>query len=276
MTRTSETSTSLSIGFIGGGKMAEALAAAMTAKNAVPRENLLISDPVEGRRTYLKEKYNFKTTDSNTGVAAFADVLFLAVKPQQMEPVLTAIAPEVTDSHLVISIAAGIRIRRLQEALPAARVIRVMPNTPCLVGEMAAGYAADDNVSAGDIALVEKLLDAAGTAIRVEEELIDAVTGLSGSGPAFVAHLIDAFIQGGINEGLSAETARELTLQTFSGTAKLLRESGMTADELITQVSSPGGTTIAGRNILENEPVRDIIARTITAAAKRSRELAES
>ncbi len=262
------------LGFIGGGKMAEALAAAIIRKRVLPEENLLISDPMEERRTLLSQEYGIRVTVSNMDVADFADVIVLAVKPQLMGTVLAEIGAELKHSKLVLSIAAGIRIRRISDAFPGARVVRIMPNTPCLVGEMAAGYAVGPSVSENDLSLVDTLLSAAGTAIRVEEALLDAVTGLSGSGPAFVAHLIDAFIEGGIREGLSRDIARELTLRTFIGTARLLGEHDLSPKELIAKVSSPGGTTIAGRNILETEPVSDIIARTISAAAERSRELA--
>lgn len=263
------------LGFIGGGKMAEALASALISRNVLPPDSIIISDPVSDRRAVLHQQYQVKVTGQNYEVPAYAKVIVLSVKPQMMDHVLNEIKPHIDSSHLVISIAAGIRIERLSGELSGARIVRVMPNTPCLVGEMAAGYAVGQTVTEEDIATVEYLLGAAGKIYRVKEELLDAVTGLSGSGPAFVAYVIDAFIKGGIQEGIPEPIARELVLQTFLGTAKLLFEKNLSAQELIAMVSSPGGTTIAGRKILENEPLQDIIIRTISAATARSKELGE-
>ena len=148
-----------------------------------------------------------------------------------------------------------------------------MPNTPCLVGEMAAGFAVGKNVKDREIKIVEEILNSAGKAFYLKEELLDAVTGLSGSGPAFVARLIEYFIEAGENEGLGKDIAAELALQTFKGTAKLLQESGMTPDELVKIVSSPGGTTVAGREVLENSDVKDILIKTVKKATERSKEL---
>ena len=160
--------------------------------------------------------------------------------------------------------------------MPRARVVRVMPNTPCLVGEMAAGYAFGARVSETDRGLVRGFLGAAGTAVAVEEGLLDAVTGVSGSGPAFVARLMEAFIEAGKRLGLSAEAARELTLQTFRGTAALLQSTGMETQALVDMVSSPKGTTVAGRAVLEPSDVGEVIFRTVEAAARRAAELARS
>ena len=212
----------------------------------------------------------FTTAASNREVADRSDVTFLSVKPQIMPDVL----PELADATgLFVSIAAGIRLRALEQALPQARVIRVMPNTPGLVGEMAAGYAAGTRATTEDAELVGRLLQSAGTAYELPEELLDAVTGLSGSGPAFVARLIEAFTLAGEAEGLPHETAYQLALATFRGTARLLQEKHLSPDELVTMVSSPGGTTIAGRRVLESSAYRDVIRRSVATAAERSREL---
>ena len=203
-------------------------------------------------------------------VAEAAEVVFLAVKPQDIQTVLEAIRD--TD-RLVISIAAGVPIGRLEGTLTRARVVRVMPNTPCLVGAMAAGYAFGAKIKPQDREVVKQLLGAAGYAAEVEEELLDAVTGLSGSGPAFVARLIEAFIEAGRGLGLEAEVARDLSLQTFLGTAKLLAETGMEPQTLVDMVSSPKGTTVAGRQVLEASDYRGMIEKTIQAATERSKEL---
>jgi pyrroline-5-carboxylate reductase len=204
------------------------------------------------------------------GLAEASEIIFIAVKPQDIQGVLEAIRG--TD-RLVISIAAGVAISRIETACPQARVVRVMPNTPCLVSAMAAGYAFGSKIRQEDRALVQQLLDAAGYAARVEERLLDGVTGLSGSGPAFVARLIEAFIETGERLGLGAEVARSLSLQTFYGTAKLLADTGMDPDKLIEMVSSPKGTTVAGREVLEASDYTEVIGQTIRAAAERSKEL---
>jgi pyrroline-5-carboxylate reductase len=196
--------------------------------------------------------------------------VFIAVKPQDIQGVLETIGE--TDG-LLISIAAGVSICRIETACPKARIVRVMPNTPCLVGAMAAGYAFGTRIRPEDRELVQELLQAAGYAAEVEEPLLDGVTGLSGSGPAFVARLIEAFIATGRELGLEPEVARSLSLQTFYGTAKLLADIGMSPETLVEMVSSPKGTTVAGRKVLEASDYAEVIEKTITAAARRSREL---
>jgi pyrroline-5-carboxylate reductase len=202
--------------------------------------------------------------------AEASEVVFLSVKPQDIQPVLQELQD--TD-RLVISIAAGVAIARIESVLRTARVVRVMPNTPCLVGAMAAGYAFGSKVRWPDQEVVQQLLGAAGYAAEVEEELLDAVTGLSGSGPAFVAMFIEAFMKAGRELGLEAEITRNLSIKTFLGTAKLLAETGMEPRTLVDMVSSPNGTTVAGRRILEPSDYAEVIGKTIQAATERSKEL---
>ena len=248
--------------------MAFALLKAFKKANLV--KSLIASDVNKERRDFVRKEAKIMVTSDNKEVAAKSDIIFLSVKPQVINDVLF----EIRDiNKLVISIAAGVKLRRLEEKLKKARVVRVMPNTPCLVGEMAAGFAVGKKVKDNDVKIVEELLNSAGKAFYLKENMLDAVTGLSGSGPAFVARLIEAFIEGGVKEGLSKDVASELAIQTFLGTAKLLSESGMTPDELVNIVSSPGGTTVAGREILEKSDVKEVIKRTIERAANRSREL---
>ena len=198
------------------------------------------------------------------------EVLFLSVKPQMMKEAVTPLADY---SGLAVSIAAGLKIEYLQGLLPGARVIRVMPNTPCLVGEMAAGYSAGSGVTTEDLSQIDTILKAAGSAVLVEEELIDAVTGVSGSGPAYFARIAEAFIDAGIESGLAPELARELALQTMKGTAALLQQKNMSPAELVKMVSSPNGTTVAGREVLEASDYRGIIGRTVARTIERSKEL---
>jgi len=256
------------IGFIGAGNMAFALAKAI--KNAKLAKSIIASDINEERLDFVKKELKIDITKDNNEVIKKSDIIFLAVKPQVIDFVLDEIKD--TDK-LVISIAAGVKLKKLEDKLKKAKVVRVMPNTPCLVGEMAAGFAVGKKVSDKEIKIVEEILNSAGKAFYLKEDLLDTVTGLSGSGPAFVARLIEAFVEAGQKQGLGKDVATELSIQTFLGTSKLLKESGMTPDELVKIVSSPGGTTVAGREILEKSDYKDIILKTIQRATERSKEL---
>ncbi len=258
------------IGFIGAGNMAFALAKAIK-KNKLAK-SIIASDINEERLDFIKKELKINVTNNNKEVIKKSDIIFLAVKPQVIDIVLDEIKNGVKD-QLIISIAAGVKLKKLEAKLKNKKIVRVMPNTPCLVGAMAAGFAVGKNVKDKEIQIVEEILNSAGKAFYLKEELLDAVTGLSGSGPAFVARLIEGLIKGGIKSGLNKDVATELALQTFKGTAKLLQESGMTADELVNMVSSPGGTTVAGREILENSDVKDILIKTVKKATQRSKEL---
>ena len=258
-----------SVGFIGGGNMGLALARAVSGR--FPRTEIHVCDLRPERvALFLEELPRARAAADPARLAEAAEVIFIAVKPQDIQAVLEAVRET---ERLLISIAAGVTIRRMEATCSRARVVRVMPNTPCLVGAMAAGYAFGSRVRPQDREIVSRLLGAAGQAAEVEEELLDAVTGLSGSGPAFVARLIQAFIAAGKELGLDPATARDLSIQTFYGTARLLAETGMETRELVDMVSSPKGTTVAGRQILESSDYAEIIAGTIRAAAERSKEL---
>lgn len=259
----------MQLGFVGTGNMAGALAAAIEAKHA---EHTFIANDVDAGRLaqFCADRRRCARAASNREVVEKSIVSFLAVKPQVLDDVLPELA---SSNRLIVSIAAGVTLATLEDAMPHARVVRVMPNTPCLVGEMAAGYATGSKVSAEDRAVVDGLLQSAGVALELDEPLLDAVTGLSGSGPAFVARLIEAFAAAGADEGLPPETAHRLALATFRGTALLLEEKGLSPDELVQMVSSPNGTTVAGRAELEQSDYVQVIRRTVGAAAARSREL---
>ena len=261
----------MKIGFIGSGKMATALMKSVLKAGLAKGKDIMSSDKSEEQLRRVKGELGVNTANSNKDVVRFSDVVLLCVKPQDIDMVLDEIRGEVKNK-LVISIAAGVTIKRLESKIKG-KVIRVMPNTPCLVGEMAAGYAPGKNVSEKDLEIVKKILNTGGIAIQVNEKDLDAITGLSGSGPAFVAYLIDAFTEAGIKQGLERDVAYKLAVQTFLGTAKLLKETGISPKELIDMVSSPNGTTIAGRGILENSDVNKIMEKTVSAATKRSREL---
>lgn len=261
----------LKIGFIGAGKMAEALIKAVI-NSKITNENIYASDKSKERLDYIEKETKINVFDDNKKVINNSDIVFLCVKPQNMDEVLDEIKNEVNE-QLIVSIAAGITLKKLESKLKNKRIIRVMPNTPCLIGEMAAGFSLGKNCNDNDAKLIEEILNSAGKAFLLKEELLDAVTGLSGSGPAFIAYLLEAMIEGGIKSGLNKDIATELALQTAKGTAKLLQETGMTTQELIKAVSSPEGTTIAGREILEKSDVKEILIKTIKRASERSKEL---
>ena len=260
------------IGFVGAGKMAGALMGAMLHSGVVDRKNIICSDVNESQLRAVRDKLGVKVTSNNGEVFSQSDIVFLAFKPQNFPEAVEGLAPVVRPSHIIVSIMAGIRINRIREVLPG-RIIRVMPNTPCLIGEMAGGFTAAKEAGQDDIAKVCQVMRPAGLMVNVSEEQMDAVVALSGSGPAFVAYLIDSFITAGVKEGLEKETARRLAIKTFSGTAQLLDQWKMSPAELIEMVSSPNGTTVAGREILEASDLSQIISGTISRAAQRSREL---
>jgi pyrroline-5-carboxylate reductase len=264
----------LRIGFLGAGKMATALARGWIAAGLVVPSSCRASDPVAAaRKTFVDVTAGGVTTD-NREVVAGSDVLVLAVKPQSMAELLADIRPSLTDRHLIVSIAAGVTLKQLADGLgPSRRLIRVMPNTPCLLGASASGYAPGAAATADDVALVDRLLNVVGTAFRLPEHLLDAVTGLSGSGPAFVYVAIEALSDGGVRVGLPRDVATALAAQTVLGAARMVLETGLHPGVLKDQVASPGGTTIAGLHALERGGFRAALIDAVDAATRRSKEL---
>ncbi len=261
-------------GFIGSGKMATALVRGMIRGGIAPVESICASDPLENARALLATETGIAVFDSNALVAGRSDVLILAVKPQNVRQVLDQLRPSLTAEHLVISIAAGITIGSIVDGLgPASRVVRVMPNTPALVGEGASAYAIGPGVASEDESVVKAFLGSVGHAVCVGESLLDAVTGLSGSGPAFVYLMIDALSDGGVRMGLPREVATLLAAQTVLGAARMVLETGLHPGVLKDQVASPGGTTIAGLHALERAGVRGALIDAVEAATRRSADL---
>jgi pyrroline-5-carboxylate reductase len=262
-------------GFIGAGKMATALVRGMIRAGTARPEAIWASDPVAAAREALATGAGVTPSGSNVEVVRLCNVLVLAVKPQSLPQVLVEIQPAVTDEHLVISIAAGVSLATLAAGLgPDCRLVRVMPNTPALVGEGAAGYCLGQNADDGDEATVRSCLEAVGRAHRVHEALLDAVTGLSGSGPAFVYLIIEALSDGGVRVGLPRDVATALAAQTVLGAARMVLETGLHTGTLKDQVTSPGGTTIAGLHALERGGLRAALIDAVVAATGRSAELA--
>jgi pyrroline-5-carboxylate reductase len=262
-------------GFIGAGKMASALVHGMLRAAIAPAGSIFASDPVPAARSALATEAGIAVFESNLDVVRHSDVLVLAVKPQSMRQVLAELRPAVTAEHLVISIAAGITIESIVHGLGShSRVIRVMPNTPALVGEGVSAFAAAGGARPEDEALVESFLGSVGKTVRVTESMLDAVTGLSGSGPAFVYLIIEALSDGGVRAGLPRDVASLLAAQTVLGAAKMVRDTGLHPGVLKDQVASPGGTTIAGLHALEQAGVRGAFIEAVVAASRRSAELA--
>jgi pyrroline-5-carboxylate reductase len=263
------------VGFIGGGNMGEALIRGLVGANLVGPELITATD-VRGERTrQLADAYGITAHGDNARCVRDVDVVILAVKPQIMAEVLREIAPALAARHLVISIAAGVATATIRAGLgkPDARIIRVMPNTPALVLQGATAIAKGKGLERDDLATAEEIFGAVGRVVVLDEELMDAVTGLSGSGPAYVAIVIESLADGGVKMGLDRITAMTLATQTVLGSAHLLAETGMHPGALKDMVSSPGGTTIAGISALEEGGIRTTFIRAVERATQRSREL---
>jgi pyrroline-5-carboxylate reductase len=266
----------LKIGFLGAGKMATALARGFLTAKLVKPGQLIASDLVETARAAFAKETGVKTTASNSQVAEAASVLVLAVKPGQVTDALQEIREDFSAHHLLLSIAAGVTLARLESALPAgARVIRVMPNTPALVGASATAFALGKNATAEDGALAHKLFSSVGLALQLKEPLLDAVTGLSGSGPAYACLMVEALSDGGVAAGLPRDVSTRLAAQTLYGTAKMILETGQHPGALKDMVTSPGGTTIEGLHELEKGRVRGAIVSAVRAASEKSRKLGQ-
>ena len=263
------------VGFLGAGRMASALARAWVRSGRIGPSSTLASDPLPAARAGFERDTGCPATADNRAVARHADVLLLAVKPQTVSALLAEIREIVAERRpLVVSIAAGITLGQLAADLGArTRLVRVMPNTPCLVDASASGFAPGEHATEDDIALVQALLDTVGRAFRVPEHLLDAVTGLSGSGPAFVYLVIEALSDGGVRVGLPREIATALAAQTVMGAAKMVLETGQHPGVLKDMVASPGGTTIAGLHELERAGVRGALMNAVEAASRRATEL---
>lgn len=273
MTRFTQT-----LGFLGAGRMATALGRGCVESGTASGKQVLAADPSESaRQQFAQQVLGAQVASDNRQVFERSDIIVLAVKPQMIEEVVAGIADHVKSRHLLISIAAGVTLAKLAEYLPSGtRLVRVMPNTPCLIGLGASCYSRGSTASEQDGKLVQQILQSVGTVFEVEESLIDAVTGLSGSGPAFVYRMIEALAAGGVAKGLTEEMALELAAQTARGAAKMVLVTGKSPEELCNQVTSPGGTTLVGLEVLDNLKGPDAFRAAVEAAAKRSIELGQS
>ena len=264
------------IGFIGGGRMAEALIKGILQAGLTGADRIQVADPDEARRQLLREQDQVRAVERADEVLD-CQLVVLAVKPQVMGEVLDGLAARLSASHLLVSIAAGIPLALIEGRVVGSgcRVVRVMPNTPALVLEGAAGISAGTLATADDVAVTKQIFDAIGKCVVLDERYLDAVTGLSGSGPAYVFTFLEAMIDGGVKVGLARPVAEGLALQTVLGSVKLAMESRLHPAELRAMVTSPGGTTIAGLHEMARAGFTGIMMDAIEAATERSRELGD-
>ena len=259
--------------FIGAGNMAEAIVSGMAVSEFCDSKKIVMTDVRPDRLSDLEKEYDI-TTSKDNGVVKNAEIVVLAVKPQVMADVLKEIAPVLQKETLVISIAAGISCAKIEAELEGdRRVVRAMPNTPALIGQGAAAIAAGAHADEADLEVAEAILHCVGLTVRVDEKELDAVTALSGSGPAYVFYLLEAMLSAAEEMGLNDETARALALQTVEGAARLMKDSGESAKTLRERVTSKGGTTEAAIHALNDENVKGSIVKALKAARDRSVEL---
>jgi len=269
-----QTPQSRAIAMIGGGQMALALAEGFCRAGLLQPTDITVHDPVPAARERLAGRVpGIHFADSGAAAAAAARIVFLAVKPQQAAAACREFAAALAADAVVVSIVAGLTLQNLAELAGTPRIVRVMPNTPCLVGRGVSVVCHTSEVPAGDLARVLDLLAAVGRVHEADETLMDAVTGLSGSGPGFVALLVEALADGGVKAGLPRSLALALATETLSGTAALLDQTGEHPAQIKDRVSSPGGTTIAGLAVLEQRGVRGALIDAVVTAAARAREL---
>lgn len=271
------TAKTIDIGFIGGGNMAEAMLRGLIESGRDPA-SMVVSEPDASKRRLLTRCFSVPAVADNAEVVKSARTVVLAVKPQILGDVMAALKPVVSKKELFVSIAAGVLLARLEKGLGgSARVVRVMPNTPCLVGKGASVLCAGRNATAADVKLVKKMFAAVGDAhVITDEKLLHVVTALSGSGPAYVYRFAEALIEGAVKGGLDLALARALTFQTIAGAAQMMIETGQEPADLRKAVSSPGGTTLAGLGVLDDKDLVGTVKAALAAAARRSVELGKA
>jgi len=262
------------IGFIGGGNMGEALIKGILKSGVCSRQAVCVSDIRSERLKALQKSYGIKIGKDNPAAAAHADVIILCVKPQNLEVMLNGLAPAISGRHLIISVAAGVPTdfiaRHFKSSIP---IIRAMPNTPALIQEGASALCRGRNAADSHLKIAQNIFSAVGKVVVVDESLMDAVTGLSGSGPAYAFLFIEALADAGVKMGLTREVALLLAAQTCLGSAKMIAETGEHPARLRDMVTSPGGTTISGLHKLEAGRLRSAVMDAVEAATKRSQEL---
>jgi len=262
------------IGIIGAGVMGSSIVKRLLEKGVARADEVFVSDIDFGKLEKLWKETGARTFRDNSLVAKEAEVLIICVKPQQMAEALASLKHSITPNHLVISIAAGVRIGAIERGLKeGTRVIRAMPNQACLIGLSATAFSLGRNATEEDRSKAEMIFSSFGRAFLVKEEMLDAVTGLSGSGPAYAYAVIDAMAEGGVEAGLPRETAIALAAQTLLGAATMVLETNRSPDELAKLVATPGGTTEAGMRVLEEGGFRNLLVRAVVRATERSKEI---
>ncbi len=263
------------IAIIGGGKMGSIIAQALFEQKFFHKRDITVTDMDSTRLDFIRSAMGLHVSHDNKKTVKSADIVVIAVKPQNMAAALNEFGSAIDTSKVVISIAAGITTSFIESILPkGSRVLRVMPNTPALVGEGAAAIARGTCATTADLKLTHAILDAVGISFEVKEELMDAVTGLSGSGPAYFFLIIESLIEAGQKAGLPHDLAAKLSAQTMLGAARLCLQSDKKPAELREMVTSPGGTTAAGLKVLNEGKVRETFIAAVAAATNRSKELA--
>lgn len=265
------------LGIIGGGMMAEALIKGFLEKNIFLAKDILVSEPLKERRQYLEEYYGIFTTSDNSQIVKKKSVLLLAVKPQVMLDVLKEINSKIdAKTHKIITIAAGLPTEFYEKNLPTGTaVIRVMPNTCALIHKSISAIAKGKYASSQDLEFAEKIFKAIGDVVLVKEDYMDAITALSGSGPAYVALFIEALVDAGVRCGLPRDIAEKLTLSTLTGTIKMIEETKKNPYQIKAMVTSPGGTTISALEVFYKSGFNGIVIEAVKEAWKRSMELSK-
>ena len=258
------------ISFIGTGKMASALISCIYKSRLA--DSIIASDKSIENLNKIKSKFNLKTTTDNKEAVKNSNIVFICVKPQNIDIVLNEIKSEIKN-RLVVSIAAGIKIKHIEEIIGKKRIIRVMPNINCLVEEMAAGFSAGKHATKYDIKIVSEILNSAGMSFFIEEDLIDVLSVVSGAGPAFFAYFIQAIAEAGIKKGLPKEISYKLVAKTALGTGKLILEKNLSPEDVIKMVASKKGVTAEGLKILDKNKVNKTLEKMFDAAYKKSKEL---
>jgi pyrroline-5-carboxylate reductase len=266
----------IKVGFLGAGNMAEAVIRGLIRANALPVENILASDNREDRLSQLASELSIRIFDDNAALVDEADIIVLAVKPQILPDVLVETSHRVTEHKLLISMAAGVTIDEIAERVKFnTRIVRTMPNICALVGEAATALSAGAHVREGDVGYAKTIFGVAGLVIDIDESLMDAVTGLSGSGPAYLFLIIDALADAGVKVGLTRDDALKLAAQTVKGSADMLLKTREHPGRLKDMVTSPGGTAIAGVATLEAGGLRTTLINAVEAATRRAKELGQ-
>jgi pyrroline-5-carboxylate reductase len=263
----------MKLGFIGAGKMASAIIDSVIRARLLKPGDIVACEVDAAQRKHVARAYGIRVCADIATVARAAQTIVLAVKPQSFQDVLPTLGACVGRRHVVISIAAGKRLAGIERALPGVRVLRVMPNLNCQVGAGMSAYCGGRRATVADGRLTRRIFACSGEVVELPEKQFDALTAVSGSGPAFFAYLAQALADGGVAEGLRPADALVLAVQTMLGTGRLLMERGIAPADLIAAVSSARGTTVAGLAVLTESPVREVLAKTVAAAAARSREL---